>query len=618
MTVVNRLAWMVGGAQGTGVDSAANVFQRAVARGGLHVFGRREYHSNIKGAHSYFQVRVGDRPLLSHVDRLDLLATYDLETVQLHKHAIVAGGGLIYDPRPDPRTIITRKDVGRDDISLFPLPYLELIQKLQKAFEQPDLSRLIIMKNTFAVAASLAVLGYDVSILNTILREIFARKKKRVADMNVKAAEMAYDYIGENFGGDFPFRLESREAEGERMMLQGTHAVGMAKLLAGCRVQTYYPITPASDESEYIEAHPEFGVRVIQTEDEIAAIGMAIGASMAGARAATSTSGPGYSLMAEATGWASMNEQPLVINYYQRGGPSTGLPTRQEQGDLLFTLHASHGEFPRIVLAPGDVRECFYDTIDAFNYADRYQTPVFVLADKHLASTTQSFEYFDTDSVRIDRGMMLSDDELQRLEGPMQANGGGTPFKRYSFTESGISPRSVPGQKGGIFWATGDEHDEYGHISEEGDNRVRMMEKRMRKLETADKEIPLKKKVSVFGPDQADVSLVSWGSTKGAILEALEELGQNSISVNFLQLRMLSPFPSSFVSQFLSKAGRSIDIEQNYSGQLASLIRMKTGIAVDSQMVKFNGRAISRNEVVEGVNEIMKKGTERLVLTYGV
>ncbi|MFQ5951757.1 MAG: 2-oxoacid:acceptor oxidoreductase subunit alpha, partial [Candidatus Geothermarchaeales archaeon] len=413
-------------------------------------------------------------------------------------------------------------------------------------------------------------------------------------------------------------KLERREAEGERMMLQGIHAVGMAKFLAGCSVQTYYPITPASDESEYIEAHPQFGVRVVQTEDEIAAIGMAIGASIAGARAATSTSGPGYSLMAEATGWAAMNEQPLVISYYQRGGPSTGLPTRQEQGDLLFTLHASHGEFPRIVLAPGDVKECFYDTIDAFNYADRYQTPVFVLADKHLASTTQTFEYFDMNSVRIDRGMILSDDELQRLEGPIQANGDGLPYKRYKFTESGISTRSVPGQKGGIFWATGDEHDEYGHISEEGDNRVRMMEKRMRKLETADREIPLEKKISVFGPDQADVSLVSWGSTKGTILEALEELGQNDVSVNFLQIRMLSPFPVSFVSQFLSKAGRTIDIEQNYSAQLGSLIRMKTGITVDNYVVKFNGRAISRDEAVEGVNQIIKKGTKRLVLTYGI
>ncbi|MFQ5951650.1 MAG: 2-oxoacid:acceptor oxidoreductase family protein, partial [Candidatus Geothermarchaeales archaeon] len=188
MTVVNRLTWMVGGAQGTGVDSAANVFQRAVARGGLHVFGRREYHSNIMGEHSYFQVRVGERPLLSHVDRLHLLVTYDWETVKLHKDTIVPGGGLVYDPRPDPRTIITKKDIARDDISLFPLPYLELIQKLQKVFEERDLSRLIIMKNTFAVSASFAVLGYDLNIVSAVLRGMFARKKKRIADMNVKAA----------------------------------------------------------------------------------------------------------------------------------------------------------------------------------------------------------------------------------------------------------------------------------------------------------------------------------------------------------------------------------------------------------------------------------------------
>jgi 2-oxoglutarate ferredoxin oxidoreductase subunit alpha len=395
--------------------------------------------------------------------------------------------------------------------------------------------------------------------------------------------------------------------EERRIMITGTTATALGKVVGGCRFQTYYPITPASDESEYLESHPEFRVVVVQSEDEIAAITMAIGAAVTGARTSTSTSGPGFSLMAEGMGWAGMNEVPVVIFNYQRAGPSTGLPTRHEQGDLKFALSASHGEFPRLVLAPGDLEEYFYDAIDAFNYAERYQTPVIVLADKALANATQTLPWYDLEGVHIDRGLLLSDEELAVL---VASEG---EYRRFKLTESGISPRSLPGQRGGIFWNTGDEHDEVGHITEDPENRTRMMAKRMHKLETAAREIPIEKKVHWFGDRDADITLVSWGSPKGAILDAMEVLRGEGIGVNFLQVHLILPFPSEFVAQVLARARRRVNV-----GQLAQVIREKTGLAMDASILKWNGRAISQNEVVDGVKRILKEHESKVVLTYGV
>ncbi|MEK6569768.1 MAG: 2-oxoacid:acceptor oxidoreductase subunit alpha, partial [Bacteroidota bacterium] len=403
----------------------------------------------------------------------------------------------------------------------------------------------------------------------------------------------------------------------------------LGKLAGGCTFQTYYPITPASDESVYLEAHETFkltdgadsqegSIVVVQTEDEIAAITMATGAALAGARAATATSGPGFSLMAEGMGWAGMNEVPVVITIYSRGGPATGLPTRHEQGDLLFALHAAHGEFPRLVLASGDMEEAFYDAARAFNYAEQFQTPVIHLVDKALANSTQTFPIFDTRRVPINRGKLLAQDELV-------TNGGG-PYRRFAFAEDGVSPRALLGTPGAVFWNTGDEHDEVGHISEDPENRDLMMEKRMRKLETAAEVIPLEEKVNFFGPKDAEATIVSWGTPKGAILDALDLLEAEGLKVNFLQVRLINPFPVGYVTHVLSRAKLKIDIEMNYSGQFASLVRQHTGIAMDHLVVKYNGRPISRDEVYESVKMIMTNSdspqrvelsTRKVVLHHG-
>ncbi len=634
----NQLAWLIGGAQGSGVDSAANLFAKACAFGGLYVYGQREYYSNIMGEHSYYQVTVSDRPVRATRSLTDILVSADAETVFLHALSVKPNGALIYDPkltetslskvaalehraRHDLYQYLRAKNLSETlagmlqdaqarGVRLYPVPYDELLQKMTGE-KVPQLAQAKRMANAMAVAASCALLRYDMKLLERALEDIFHGKKK-VIELNLRACELAYEYVSKNFAQDFPIVLEPVQASAPRIYVTGNQATALGKLTAGCTMQTYYPISPATDESVYLEAHQLFerqggrgAIVVVQVEDEIAAITMATGAALAGARAATSTSGPGFSLMVEALGWAGINEVPLVVTLYQRGSPSTGLPTRHEQGDLRFVLHAGHGEFPRIVLASGDLEECFYDEIRAFNYAERYQLPVIHLLDKALASSSQTLPAFEPLRVRIDRGLMLE-------------SSGGEGYKRFVYTETGISPRVALGTPAGIFWNTGDEHDELGHITEDPIERVRMMDKRAKKLEVAAREIPLSEKLTVFGDPSSELLILSWGSPKGAILDALEVLHAEKQSVCFVQCRLLSPLPSDELRELLSKATRRVCIENNYSGQFAGLVRETTGVAMDHLIVKFNGRPITMDEVYQAVKEILLgKAPRRMVLTHG-
>ncbi len=633
----NSLAWLVGGAQGSGVDSAANLFAKACAFGGLYVYGQREYYSNIMGEHSYYQVTVSDRPVRSTRSYTDILVSADAETVFLHALTVKPNGALVYDPKLIDTTVSkvaalehrARHDIqhylqSRDldetlggmlqdaqarGVRLYPVPFDELLQKMMGE-KAPQLAQAKRLANAMAVAASCAIVRYDIKLLERALEDIFHGKKK-VIELNLRACELAYEYIIKNFTQDFPITLEPIKASESRIYVTGNQATALGKLAAGCTVQTYYPISPATDESTYLEAHQVFerhgergAIVVVQVEDEIAAITMATGAALAGARAATSTSGPGFSLMVEALGWAGINEVPVVVTLYQRGSPSTGLPTRHEQGDLRFVLHAGHGEFPRIVLASGDLEECFYDEIRAFNYAEKYQLPVIHLLDKALASSSQTSPIFDPLKGRIDRGVLVSD----------LSDG----YKRFAYTESGISPRTILGTPNGIFWNTGDEHDEFGHITEDPVERVRMMDKRAKKLEIAAREISLSEKLNIFGDPDSELVLVSWGSPKGAILDALEVLHAEKHSVCFVQCRLLSPLPSDDLKRLLERAKRRACIENNYSGQFAGLVREQTGIAMDHLILKFNGRPITRDEVYHSVKEILSgKAPRRMVLTHG-
>jgi 2-oxoglutarate ferredoxin oxidoreductase subunit alpha len=617
MQYVKELAWMIGGPQGSGVDSSASTFAKAVASGGYYVVGSREYHSNIMGEHSYYQIRLSDKEIHSSVNKVHLLATFENETVHVHKDEVLPGGALIFDP-----TATKEEDIGRNDIVLVKVPYLDLIKEVAKEFgKEKETAKLAVMRNVLSVAASLALLEYPFEILAKTVEAFFKAKKPKLAPMNVRAAEIAYNYVRQHYAdSSFPYRLKPIPVPpGEkRVFLTGSQAAALGKIVAGCRFQTYYPITPASDESEFLESHPEFGVVVVQCEDEISSICMAIGAAETGVRASTATSGPGFCLMVEGMGWSGINEVPVVIYDYQRAGPSTGLPTRFEQGDLQFALKAGHGDFPRIVLAAGDPEEYFFGGIDAFNYAERYQCPVIFLLDKNLANSTKTVRWFDYSNEKAERGFLLTEKELAKL---IQTNGHvvNGAFKRFYFEENGISPRPVPGLEGGIFWNTGDEHDEFGHITENPQLRLKMMEKRMKKLETAAKEIPSEKKIKTYGASaqEADVLAVTWGSMKGPLLDALEELQKEGIKLRILQVILMNPFPTEEVLKELGQAKLKVGVEMNYTGQLCNLIREKTGVAMDAFILKWTGRPMTKDEVRDGLIEIVKKHSKKVVLTHG-
>jgi 2-oxoglutarate ferredoxin oxidoreductase subunit alpha len=650
---------MIGGVQGTGVDTSANVFARASAAGGLYVFGKREYYSNIKGEHSYFQVRVSKDLIRSHVDTVDMLATFEEETIFRHALEVRSEGAIIYDPDQDSKRLdqiptieaVVKANLSaelakaglstdvkgilelarRRGVHIYPVPYNDLLKEIGSKFGETSLSILQRMLNVLAVAASYALLSYDQKLVGDAVRKQF-KSKPKVAEMNAAAVATTYDYMTKKFAGSFAYKLEPQKVDGIRLYVRGNSTVAMAKELAGCRLQTYYPITPASDESEYLEAHSEMeldgsaaqdnpqvaevaamkakgSIAVIQSEDEIAAVTMAIGGGLAGVRSSTSTSGPGFSLMAEGLGYAGINEVPVVVTLYSRGGPSTGLPTRHEQGDLRFAIHAGHGEFPRLVLASGDLEESFYDTVRAFNYSERYQTPVIHMVDKALANSDATMPMFDVNRVKIERGKIVKGMITDAVNGE---------FKRFRFTPDGVSPRPPVGTKGGVFWDTGDEHDELGHISEDPTIRVMMMDKRMGKIDLADREIPMEERLNFFGPENADITVVSWGSTKGAILDAMEWLRQDGISVNFLQLRLINPFPTDYVAKLLSKAKKIVGVEMNYSAQLIGIIRERTCIPIEQLVVKYNGRPMSSEEVYDAIELIHGgKAPKKLVLRNG-
>jgi 2-oxoglutarate ferredoxin oxidoreductase subunit alpha len=634
--------WMAGGPQGAGVDSAANIFGRACGYGGLYVYGKREYHSNIKGLHSYFHLRVSNSEVHANVNDVDLLAAFDAETVVRHLQEVVPDGGIIvdaeqvdtnvlsiptlpYEFKDELRKFMDQKGLGdtvRDflgssqkaGVHVFPIPYLDLLKQTAAQLGIEKISTVTRMINVLAIGVSFALLRYDQTLVEKAVRAIFSDKPK-VADMNIVAFRQAHGYTRQKFKDDFPHGLATNDGpREERIFLSGNQAVALGKVLGGCRVQTYYPITPAADESEYLEAHEVFKTKtgeasivVVQTEDEIAAINSASGAALAGARAATSTSGPGFSLMVEGLSWAGNSEVPVVITYYQRGAPATGLPTRFGQSDLQFAIHAGHGDFPRIVLSSGDIRECFYDAALAFNYAERYQMPVIHLIDKALANSSQTYKVFDNGDFKVERGAILSESELEGQE-----------YRRFRFTENGVSPRVFLGTRNGVHWYTGDEHNEVGHISEEPANRNMMIEKRMKKLDTAEREIPLEKKLSFFGDKSSENLVISWGSPKGAVIEAMSKLEQEGFSLGFLQVRMLHPLPKEYLADALTKEQRIIAVENNYSAQLAEIVREKTGIQANFRVLKYNGRPMSTTEVYGALKNILRgEASEKQVLTYG-
>ena len=577
----NGLSWKIGGEAGYGIMTTGLIFAKACSRAGLRVFDHIEYPSLIRGGHNTYQVRAEVEEVFSHVKNVDLLVALNEETIDKHKEELAPGGGIIYDGDVIP---LSKEDLGREDVKLYHIPLLRLA-------EESGGRRIMI--NSVALGASFALIGFDFEMLSDVIRDIYRGKAKETIEFNIKAAKLGYDYV-KSKGMEKDFRRKLPKVAGKRrMLLTGNEAVGLGAIKAGCKFYAAYPMTPSSSILHFMASQERnFSLVVKHTEDEIAAINMAIGAGFAGARAMTATSGGGFSLMSEALGLAAMTETPIVVAVCQRPGPSTGLPTRTEQGDLKFVLHASQGDFPRFVIAPGDIEECFYKTIEAFNLGEKYQCPVILILDKYLSESHKTAEEFDVSGIKIDRGRLLSNEELERIE----------EFKRYEFTETGISPRTIPSQRRGIFTATGNERDETGYLSEDKTVRTKMMDKRFRKFEQGEKETPEPK---LFGPKDAEVTIIAWGSTKGPVKEAMRLLGRDGVKANFLQIVYISPFPTKTVSKIIETSKRTVIVENNKTAQLASLIKEKTGKEIEYKILKYDGRQFFPTEIYQSVKEVL-------------
>ncbi len=559
--------------------TAGYIFSKVCARGGLNVFTATEYPSLIRGGHNIYHVRVEERELTSPIVLVDLLVALNKETIDLHKGELTHGGAIVYDEG-------TKLEEGevRPDVLLYPIPLQKYAREIGEAK---------VMMNAVALGASVALVDYDFDLLARVMRETFGGKKgEEIADANTKAARAGYDYIREHFQPAFGHRLKRVEAL-RRMLINGNEAMAIAAIRAGCKFFTAYPMTPISSLLQYMAANGRaYNIVVKQPEDEISVINTAAGASFAGARSMVATSGGGFSLMVEALGMIGGAEVPMVILEGQRPGPSTGMPTWTEQGDLKFVLSASQGEFPRVVIAPGDPAECFYTTMDAFNIADKYQLPVILVSDKYLAESARTMVPFDEKGIGIERGAIATEDVLAATKD----------YRRYRPTDSGVSLRSLPGQRGGEHVATGEEHDEYGNLEEDAENRKRQMEKRMRKLEYVARELPEPK---VYGAGDSDITIVGWGSTKGPILEAMRYLEADGIRARFLHLVYLFPFPGAKVAQVLDSSRASFMVENNKTAQMAGVIREYTGRKVQHNILKYDGRSFYPHEIYDAVRRVL-------------
>lgn len=576
--MISQLSWKIGGQQGEGVESTDRIFSTALNRLGYYLYGYRHFSSRIKGGHTNNKIRISTKPIRSISDDLDILVAFDQESIDLNAHELRDNGVIVADAKFNPTMPEGVK--GR----LFPVPITAIAEELGTS----------LFKNMVASGASWALLGLPLEVFNKAVEEEFGRKGPAVVEKNVEAVRRGAQFVLDLAGGPIA-ELQLEPADGkQKLFMIGNDAIGLGAVAAGCRFMPAYPITPASEIMEYlIKVLPKFGGTVIQTEDEIAACTMAIGANYGGVRALTASAGPGLSLMMEAIGLAGMTETPVVIVNTQRGGPSTGLPTKIEQSDVLAMIHGTHGEIPKIVIAPSSIEECFYDTIEAFNLAEKYQCPVIVLTDLQLSLGKQSAEPLDYSKIVIDRGNLVT--EAPALEENKL-------FKRYEFSANGVSPRVLPGTKNGIHHVTGVEHDQEGRPSESPVNRQKMMDKRMEKMKHIKVTNPI---LADAKHDNPDLLIINMSSTSGTIDEARGRLEKDGIKTNRVTVRQLHPFPTEELKPHIEKAKQVVVVEYNATGQLTQLIKLNVGNADKIRSVlKYNGNPFLPSEIHQQCKEL--------------
>ncbi|VVB76196.1 2-oxoglutarate synthase subunit KorA [Candidatus Tiddalikarchaeum anstoanum] len=567
--LVNRLVWKIGGEAGYGIQNAGMTVSKIFKELGLYVFATLEYPSLIRGGHNTFTVRADNDRITSEILPVDILVCLDEATLNLHKDELTKDGAIIYD-----NALNVKAKKIRKDIRLLPLPILEFSKQYGADFK--------VMMATFAIGATIKLLGISTQVAEQVITMQLSTKGQDVLNSNFEALNNGYNELKT---AAFKIEMKPKKKREDLILIDGNTAIALGAIRSGCKYFSAYPMTPSTSIMEYVAKNQEKHNMIMhQAEDEISAINSCLGASYAGIRSMTATSGGGFALMNEALSLSGSSEMPIVIVLGQRPGPATGLPTRTEQGDLLYAVHGGHGEFPRIVMAPGDVTECFNMTLDAFNMADKYQIPIIILTDKHIAASVETTTEFKSDNYKIDRGeLLLKVNTKLRLK---------EKFKRYAFTKTGVSPRTIPGVSNGMQCSIGDEHDEEGYIIEDAVGRKRMYEKRANKNKGIIKSLN-NKCIEVFGNKNAKTAIISWGSNKGIILEALKSLK----NCKLIQVKILHPFPG---AELAKKVGRSkiIIVEQNGTSQLGQLIKQNTSLKISDYLLKYDGRAFTPEEII--------------------
>lgn len=569
-----RLNVKIGGPAGSGVFTLGETVAKILKYSGLWTYCSSDYPSLIKGGHNQYVVHASDKKIYSSICPVDILVCLDKKTAELHASEIHPNGALIYDS-----SLIKNLQIKNKKIVIVPIEMSEIAKQIGSS----------VYASSIAFGAVCGLIGVEPEFASKLIHNQFDKKGPEIVKHNLDAFTKGVELSQhKNLGLNF-----KTVKDYHRIMLDGNMAISLGAIKAGCKFISAYPMTPATSIIQNIAAQElKYNIIAKQTEDEISAINMAIGAAFTGVRSMTATSGGGFALMVEALGMAGIAEIPLVIVESQRAGPSTGLPTYTSQEDLRFVQHASQGEFPRIVVAPGDVEECFNETFNAFNLAEIYQTPVIILVDKELSNSVMTVERFKDKGMKIKRGKLLSDSEVS------------PGFKRYKFTKDGISPRCLPGQQNGMHVASSYEHDETGYTSEEADMHVMQIDKRMRKLDNIYDKIEA---VSVYGNKNPDIQLIIWGSTKGACIDALDMLSALKIKAKIVQVKYICPFP---VKQFMKLFNPKIPallLEHNKTGQLRGIIRENTGILIPNYYGKYDARPICPEIVVEQARKVLKK-----------
>jgi 2-oxoglutarate ferredoxin oxidoreductase subunit alpha len=578
-----RFNWKIGGEAGFGIKSAGLLFAKALMRAGYETYDYSEYPSLIRGGHNTYQVTISEIPLGSVDSTVDVLVALNQAGIDKHLAELIEQSVVICDAS---EVKVTQKQLPKGS-TIIDVPFKKIIAETGGGD---------IMRNTVAMGATMAVLDLPINILEDVVKELF-KSKPDVIESNVKAMDAGFRHVKDKYK-KFKFKYELKASRKiQRALIPGNEALAMGALVGGMNFFAAYPMTPSSSIMMYLANKAVENDFIFKhAEDEISVINMALGAAHVGARAMVATSGGGFALMGEGLGLAGVSETPLVLVNVQRPGPATGMPTWSDQGDLQFILHAGQGEFPRIILAPGDVTECFYMGAEAMNLAEKYQMPVIILSDKVLAEGSATVPVFEDGQVTIERGKLLSATKVPKN------------YKRYKLTDDGISPRALPGMKGGVYWADSYEHSELGFSSEDMSERIEQVDKRSRKLAVAAKELSGAK---LYGSPKAKTTIVGWGSVKGPILDAINLLPENKArQINFLHLNVIWPLPSEEIRKTMNSKGiltkkRTILIENNSEGQLGQLIRQETGLSFDKKILRYDGRPFFANELAEQLKKLI-------------